>query len=278
MDIKLSKKIGFCFGVKRAVKIAEDTLNGKNSHKVYSLGPIIHNPQVVGRLSQKGLVIARNLSEAKKGTLIIRSHGMLPSLIKQARKRLKLIDTTCPFVKRAQKLASTLREEGYQVIIVGDKNHPEVKTLVECSGRGAVVMENKKQAKSKKISSQKVAVVAQTTQSVDNFNEIVNELLKKGIYELRIFDTICDDAARRQAEAEVLAKRVDGMVIVGGRMSANTRRLAEICRKNTSVCHVETDNDLNPKWLKDKRRIGLASGASTPNWIITDVVKKIKRR
>lgn len=277
MEIELSEKIGFCFGVRRAVKIAEDTLSRKNSHKVYSLGPIIHNPQVVKDLSRKGLSVAKDLKNINKGILVIRSHGMVPSLMEIAKKKkMELVDATCPFVKKAQKIAGQLKKKGYKIIIVGDKKHPEVRTLVEYSGKGAVVIENKKEAKSKRINSGRVAVIAQTTQHAGNFNDIVNELLKKNIFEFKVFNTICSDASKRQREAQALARKSDGVIVIGGKDSANTRRLAETCTKESDVVHIETSSELNPGWLSNKRKIAIVSGASTPDWIIKDVVKKIK--
>ncbi len=267
--IELAKYSGFCFGVKRAIKLAQDAVKSKKT--IYSLGPLIHNRQEVERLRKKGIHIVENLSEIKSGTLIIRSHGIHPRLVKEAEKKaLSIIDATCPFVKKVQELTTLLQKEGYRVIVVGEKNHPEILALP-----GVKVIEKVSDVE-KMRTAKKLGVVSQTTQTIENLTEVVAALVKK-TSELRAFNTICGATARRQKEAYDMAHRCDLMLVVGGYNSANTRRLAEICKRTgTETHHIETAHQIKPSWLKGKRKIGVTAGASTPNWIIRKLMQKLK--
>ncbi len=267
--IELARYSGFCFGVRRAIKLAQDAVKSKKT--IYSLGPLIHNRQEVERLRKKGIHIVENLSEIKSGTLIIRSHGIHPRLVKEAKKKgLSIIDATCPFVKKVQELTTLLQKEGYRVIVVGEKNHPEILALP-----GVKVIEKVSDVE-KMRTSKKLGVVSQTTQTIENLTEVVAALVKK-TSELRAFNTICGATARRQKEAYNMAHRCDLMLVIGGYNSANTRRLAEICKRTgTETHHIETPDQIKPSWLKGKRKIGVTAGASTPNWIIRKVMRKLK--
>ena len=268
-SVELAKHSGFCFGVRRAIRLAQNAV--KTRKTIYSLGPLIHNRQEVERLEKRGIHVIEKLSEIKSGTLIIRSHGVHPELMKKAKEKgLSIIDATCPFVKKVQELSTLLQKEDYEVIVVGEKDHPEILSL-----RGvkvvAKVSDTEKYKKRKKL-----GVISQTTQAIENFSEVVGALLKK-TSELKVFNTICESTLRRQKSAYELACRCDLMLVVGGYNSANTRRLAEICKKSrTETHHIETADEIKSSWLKGEKNIGITAGASTPDWIIRKVTDFLK--
>jgi len=279
VKVKLAKKIGFCFGVKRAVDMAEAAL--KNKGPIYSLGSIIHNQQVVEDLSKKGLKVVKDVKKIKRGVVVISSHGISPVVAKSISKRgIKLIDTTCPFVLNAQRIAKSLSEASYNVIIVGDASHPEIKALVDFVSTNVFVVKGESEANALDIdASEKFIILAQTTQSTDNFLDVVRAISEKRPKELRIFNTICRDAEERQEAARLLAGSVDAMFVVGGKSSANTKRLFEVCKKVLNNSHlVETEKDLRKRWLDRARSVGVTSGASTPDWIVKKVVNKIQAK
>ena len=278
MKVILADKIGFCFGVKRAVKMAEAAL-GKNS-RIYSLGSIIHNRQVVDGLETRGLKVIKDINQAVGGTLVISSHGLSPKTAKKlTAKGIKIIDTTCPFVLNAQRIAKFLSDEGYAVIIAGDADHPEVKALVGFVSGDVFVVKNGKEASSLKLKrAEKIGIISQTTQSTGNFLDVVKAVFEKGPKEVRIFNTICRDTEDRQLSASRLAKRADLMLIVGGKDSANTRRLFEVCNKlQRNSHHIEAEGELDRGWLEAGQVVGIASGASTPDWVVKRVVGRISR-
>ncbi|MFA6143123.1 MAG: 4-hydroxy-3-methylbut-2-enyl diphosphate reductase [Candidatus Omnitrophota bacterium] len=267
----------FCFGVKRAIRIAEDTL--KNGTKpVYSLDAIIHNKEVVKRLAKKGLkVLKGNLKDIKSGTVVICSHGVYPDRLKGIRNRIAIANATCPFVKNAQKIAGELSSKGYKVVIIGDKGHPEVQSLKKFAGNKAVVISDIGEARKFRSGTGKLGVLAQTTQANKSFRAILSELFKKDFKEISVFNTICRDADMRQRATEELSKKSGTMIVVGGKDSANTRRLYDICRKaGASAYHIETAGELKKAWLKNRKSVGIVSGASTPRWIVNEVVQKLK--
>lgn len=275
MEIILAKSAGFCFGVKRATKMAFQEAESGNPD-TYTLGSIIHNPQVVDKLASAGVSVKNDVEDINQGTVIIRSHGVTLDEIDRARKKgLRIVDATCPFVKKAQDLTTLLREEGYFVVIVGDEEHPEVKSIISYGGKDVIVVNSpdKLETLPKK---KKIGVVAQTTQSFDNLKAIVNECLGK-VGELRVFNTICGATAIRQDQSRDIALEVDCMIVVGGYSSANTNRLAEICKSiQPNTHHVEVAAELDSAWFSGVKRVGVTAGASTPEWIIDDVVKRIK--
>lgn len=273
--IFLAEEAGFCFGVKRAIKLAFEAVS-KYKENVYTIGPIIHNPQVVDELEAKGVKVVADLSAVDCGTVIVRSHGIPPELFEIAKKKgLNIVDATCPFVKKAHNYALLLKKEDYQIIIVGDREHPEVRTISSYAGDNTFIIGNKNEIRTLEIST-KVGILAQTTQSLENFQEILLELLKK-TNELRIFNTICDATIKRQAEARNLAKKVDLMIVIGGYHSANTKRLKEICKETgADTYHIEIAKEIDPEWFVGKQKIGITAGASTPNWVVDKVVKRIR--
>ncbi|MFH1239281.1 MAG: 4-hydroxy-3-methylbut-2-enyl diphosphate reductase [bacterium] len=281
MEIIVAPDSGFCFGVERNIKLALSAIpHGEKKNKkkpIYSLGPLIHNPQVVKDLEKQGIKVVSKLANIEKGTLIIRSHGVPPALLEEAkRKKFKIIDATCPFVQRAQKLVSQMVKHHYKVVIVGDSSHPEVLSLLGFSyGQGTVISDP---GEVDKITfSLKIGVVAQTTQSIDNFRDVVAKLVTK-TKELKVHNTICEATMKRRESAKIIAGEVDLMLVIGGYNSANTTRLAEICRQeNPHTCHIETLKDLDLKVLKGKKKIGISAGASTPAWIIKEIVEELTR-
>lgn len=253
--------------------MAEEALRKNKPKGAYSLGPIIHNSQVVLNLSKEGLMPVKDLNNIKEGVVVISSHGARPEVFEQIKlKGLDLIDATCPYVMSAQKVVRSLSDEGYAVVIFGDSHHPEVESLVGFAGGKAVIVKDEKTLEELDLSSKKIGVVSQTTQSLPNYLKIVSKLLSREFLEIRIFNTICNDTKKRQDSAARLAKKVDLMIIAGGRMSANTKRLFEICSR---ICrdtyHIETADELKKEWFERKNRVGIASGASTPDWIIESI-------
>ncbi len=269
MQVILAKHLGFCYGVKRAIKIAREHADGKSC----TLGPIIHNPQMVERLKNEGVGAVEKLSDMEEGTIIIRSHGVGPKIYEEARARgLELIDATCPHVKKAQHSAKKLVDEGRQVIIIGEKNHPEVKSIFDWSNQKAIILESVEEVE-KLPAYKKLGIVSQTTFSSERFNAIVAELLDKS-RDIKILRTICTATDQRQTSALDLAGRVELMIVIGGRNSANTTRLAQLTAEKCRTYHIETAAELQPEWLRNIKIIGITAGASTPDWIIWEVHKQ----
>lgn len=275
MDIKIADKAGFCFGVKRAIDMALETAKDFAGKRVYTLGPLIHNAQVVKKLAEMGVWVIDDINDVSEGVLVIRSHGLPPQLISDAKsKGMVVVDATCPFVKKAQNFAIKLTKEGYTPFIIGDEGHPEVTALLGCTDyQGHVVLRDTDLGKLEPV--QKAGVIVQTTQTYERLQNIVNKLLQTSV-ELRILNTICTATVERQQAALNLAAQSDIMIVVGGRNSANTTRLSELCRASgVTTYHVESAEELDPLWFVNATRVGLTAGASTPDWIIEEVVNKM---
>ncbi len=271
METILAPKAGFCFGVKRALDLAMKTARETNK-KIYTLGPLIHNPQVVEDLSQKGIKVVKDLSEIPdEGVIIVRSHGVGPEIFNKANELgLQIVDATCPFVKKAQKLAKELNEQGYQVVVVGDREHPEVTGIIGWTGQQAIVIETPEQAE-KLQPFKKIGIISQTTQPEENFEQIVS-VLQDRAEDVKVYNTICNATKDRQDAAVELAKKVDVMIVIGGKNSANTQKLARLCANTgTRTYHIETADEIKKHWLTGKKLIGITAGASTPDWIIEEV-------
>lgn len=274
MQIYLAKEMGFCSGVKRAIKIAEQAL--KELKDLNSLGPIVHNRQVVSRLENQGLKVVESLEEVGEGPVFIPSHGVGPEVLRELEERgLKVIDATCPIVRRAQKVAQRLHRENFQVLVFGEAHHSEVRGIISWAG-GEVIAA----LKAPQISPppRRLGVLSQTTQSLMMFNQFLAELISSNLaqlVELRIFNTICDATSKRQAAALELASQVDQMIVIGGYDSANTNRLAELCSSIIPTLHIESAAELDPGSLRAER-IGVTAGASTPDWVIQEMVEKLK--
>ena len=276
MEVILAEYLGFCYGVKRAIKIAREHADGKSN----TLGPIIHNPQMVERLKNEGVGTVEDLNDAYEGTIIIRSHGVGPQVYEKIKaKGLKIVDATCPHVKKAQTAARELTEDGYKVVIVGEKNHPEVKSIFEWTGGRATILETEAEAKNFS-NCPRLGIVSQTTVASEHFKKIVLKLLDKS-KDIKILRTICTATEQRQSAALELAAKVDAMIVVGGRNSANTTKLAKLCESKCKTYHIETAQEILPEWFKKSNqqvsRVGITAGASTPDWIIREVYDKCQR-
>jgi len=265
VEIVVARYAGYCYGVERALRITEEALEGAEG-PVASLGPIIHNPSVVGQLEERGVRVVDDAREAAAGTLIVRTHGVPPEVVEGARARdINLVDATCPFVAVAQRKAASLREAGYAVVILGERDHPEVAGLEGFAGEGAVVVEDAAGLPLAQLRGKRVGVVVQTTQTRANLASVAAALAPVA-RELLVFNTICDATEKRQSAACELAAEVDVVVVVGGRNSANTARLAQLCRAIESrTHHIESAAELEPAWFAGARRIGVTAGASTPD-------------
>ena len=272
VEVKTAANAGFCFGVKIAIDLVEKTLNEKS--EVYTLGPIIHNPQEVKRLKEKGVKILNDIDCVKSDCIILRTHGISLELRNRLEKdkTLYIIDATCPFVKKAQDIIKNLSSQETIIIIVGENSHPEVEALVSYGAGKCVVIESPKEALEFKGIGE-LNIVSQTTQTPQNFNVIV-EILKKR-FKVNIYNTICKATLERQESAEKLAKKVDLMIVIGGKNSGNTTRLAEICKAQTETYHIETIDELDDKWFNNIKTVGLTAGASTPDNIIKSVQRKL---
>jgi 4-hydroxy-3-methylbut-2-enyl diphosphate reductase len=267
--------------VERAYRIAlEQTGAGK---PVFMLGNLVHNTQVIDKFKKLGVRTVGAVSEipsGSKGVLLISAHGVPPGIYEEAREKgLSIVDTTCAWVKKAQKIARELAEEGRRVIIVGDKGHVEVKGLVGWSGGKAAVIEDLAELDSLSISRQdRLGVLAQTTQTEKRFNEIT-AALKKAAGDVREFNTICGATAKRQNAAIELANKVALMLVIGDKMSANTKRLTELCTGTGTQTHqIQIAAELEPAWLAGQEKIGVTAGASTPEWVVKQVVEKLEEQ
>jgi len=271
--IKIAKSSGFCFGVKRAIELAEKVA-GKNG-KVYTFGPLIHNPQEVKRLDAEGIKVIEDYSKIKTGIIVLRTHGIEQEIHEKLskRKNIKVIDATCPFVKRAQEIVKKLSGISDQIVIVGEKTHPEVIALVSYGKGRCVVVEDKKDVKKIK-KTPVIHIVSQTTQSPKQFASIV-ELIAK-ISKVKIYNTICRATFDRQGSAEKLAKLVDIMIVIGGKNSGNTRRLYQICSQKVKTYHIENVEEIKKSWFNSSNKVGITAGASTPNWIIENIKRRIE--
>jgi 4-hydroxy-3-methylbut-2-enyl diphosphate reductase len=273
----LADEAGYCYGVERALKIVNQALSEVKA-PLYTLGPLIHNPQVVEELQRRGLIPVGSIEEVKEGAIIIRSHGVEPSILKEASaKRLRIIDATCPFVKKAQDKAAWLSKNGYFVVIVGEKRHPEVKGILGYTNDQALLVEDAASLNLEIIKGQKkIGLVVQTTQPLDKLKEVVVKLLPYPA-ELHIFNTVCHATRRRQDAAKKLAKEVDVMIVIGGKNSANTTRLFHLSREiNKQTYHIETASEIKDEWLSQAASVGVTAGASTPRYLIEEVVKKLE--
>lgn len=275
MEILLARDYGFCFGVRRAIKLAEEAI--KSGIKVASLGPIIHNPLEVERLKDLGLRVIEDIEDLNPGeSLLIRSHGVPVEILDELRKRnINIIDATCPLVARAQRTVEFLSSEGYKVIIVGEEGHPEVKGLLSYGGKDTFIVSSPEMIPSI-TSNDKFGVVGQTTFPLDKFIEIVGEVISRGS-EIRVFNTLCDASRKRQKAVEELVDQTDVIIVIGGKNSANTRRLVDIAKsKGAEVYHIEDWKELQDNWFLNKKKVGITAGASTPDWVIEMVLEKIR--
>lgn len=275
--IEIAAHAGTCYGVQRALDMALAAApQAGECNQVHTLGPLIHNPIVVRELAEAGVSLAENLDSAATGTVIIRAHGVVPQVIDAARERgLTVVDATCPYVKKVHVAAERLVREGYRVVVVGEPGHPEVEGILGHAGNDAQVVSCAADATALSLKG-KVGLVVQTTQTAQNLAEVVAAITPR-VQELRVINTICAATSERQQAAAALANRCDCMVVVGGKNSGNTRRLAQIC---SSACerthHIEEASELQAAWFADAHHIGITAGASTPQEHIERAVTRIK--
>ena len=282
MKVIVAESCGFCPGVKNAINIAEKILTKENN--VYSLGPIIHNKDMVEQLARAGLKTVNNVEQIPPGTdfgepsqtVLIRSHGAAPEQIaKLKEKKLNIVDATCILVKRLQQIARELNDGGYKVVVIGDENHPEVRAVVGYAGDVIVVANEQDLYKLPENS--KLGIVCQTTQSPEHIGKMLGAIGRRNFNELKVVNTVCKEAIKRQESAVQLCKEVDVMFVLGGLESANTRRLAELCKKyNSQTFHLQNWNEFDKSVVSGKNTVGVTAGASTPEWIIYEFVENLK--
>lgn len=279
MKVTLAKSAGFCFGVKRAVDMVYQ--ESEKSQKVYTLGPIIHNEQVVQDLEQKGVQVLHELDDLPEDaevTVIIRSHGVSREvLIKLKEKGVHLVDATCPFVSKIHRIVEKKHQEGFQIVIVGNARHPEVEGINGWCDKEALVIGTPEEASRCSLNpEQKICIVAQTTFNYKKFKDIVDIFLKKS-YDINVMNTICNATEERQTEAAAIAGESDAMIVIGGKHSSNTQKLYEICKQECPDTHfIQTLDDLDLKHFQSFRSVGITAGASTPNTIIKEVQSYVR--
>lgn len=275
MKITIAKTAGFCMGVRRAVEMALDAAN-KQKQLVYTYGPLIHNPQVLSILEEKGITILENIPEKGVGTVLIRAHGVPPSAEKSlVQAGYKVVNATCPRVIKVQTIIARHAKLGYASIIIGDEDHPEVTGLLGYAGDNGYVADSLEKLEALQ-PFEKAIIVAQTTQNI-RFYKVVKQWAAQKYPHYKVFETICDSTEKRQSEAHQIAESVDAVVVVGGYNSGNTKRLAEIVRDSGKPSfHIEDDAGLDNRALESVRNIGITAGASTPNWIIKKVYRRIE--
>ena len=271
MSVRIAKNSGFCFGVKRAIKIALKT--SKDNHEIVTLGPIIHNPQMVAKLESENILKVDNIEQIKGRPTIIRSHGIKKEILEELKKNnIEIINATCPYVSKTQDYVKSLSEEGYDLIILGDRDHPEVKALRSYVDEEVIIVANADELVDKQF--KKVGIISQTTRRVEDLQDLVKKLVPR-CHEMRVINTICNATTIRQNSTLALARESDVMIVVGGKNSSNTKMLAKICESFVKTYHIETACEIDRKWFKDKQDIGLTAGASTPDWVIVEVYNEI---
>lgn len=273
MRVKLASSYGFCFGVKRAIKIAEIYENSS------TMGPLIHNQNEINRLKDDYNVgLYNSLDEVNDNdTVIIRTHGIPKDDLQQLKqKEAKVINATCPFVTTPQQIVKKMSAEKYSILIFGDEHHPEVKGVKSYAQNDVHVVESLASLEHIRFKYDKIATVAQTTKKKETYLEIVNALILKN-KEVRVFNTICDATFENQDAARELSIEVDVMVVIGGKNSSNTKQLYSICLENCKDSYlIENQKELQASWFNNKKLCGITAGASTPDWIIQEVVNKIE--
>lgn len=275
MEITVAKSAGFCFGVQRAVDSVYKELE-ENSGKIYTFGPIIHNEQVVEDLNKRGIEVidtVEQLKKIKEGTVVIRSHGVAKEIYDiLEQQKLKMVDATCPFVKKIHNIVLDESNNGKTIIIIGNDNHPEVEGIKGWVNGEVIVINKEEQIEKLSLPEQtKACIVSQTTFNHNKFKYLVEIIRKKG-YDITVVNTICNATHVRQVETQKISSKVDGMIVIGGKNSSNTQKLYDICRNECeNTFYVQTVKDLNLHELKSLKSIGITAGASTPKNIIEEV-------
>ncbi len=275
--IEKASKTGFCFGVRRAINLLEKVAQERGG--VETLGAVVHNQQVLKRLSDIGVRVVNNVDDIRGDRVVTSSHGVSPDLKERIRARnINVISTTCPFVRRAQVAARRLAESGFFVIVYGSAEHPEVKGILGWAKDQGLATLDEEPITALEILPRRLGVLSQTTQVPAYFVEFTKKLIDLALIkdaEIRIIDTICHDIRERQAAALEVARKADLMLVVGGRSSANTNRLAELCSQVTETYLIETAGDIQPAWIQGKAHIGVTSGASTAEQTVDEVIERL---
>ncbi len=273
--IEIAEHSGFCYGVKRAIDIALETAKNE-SGRVVTIGPIIHNPQMVEKLKERNVQCLQGLDEVQDGDcVIVRSHGMVKEDLCWLQKRgVKIVDATCPNVAKIHRLVQESSQRKQAVIIFGDENHPEVVAIKSYAGEKSAIVKRIEDVPTNFLLSESVLLVSQTTQNKQKFAEFEQQL-KENCKNLRVVNTICNATEVRQSSTQKLAQEVEVMIVVGGLNSANTRTLAKIAGRYSKTFHIETPENLEVRMVKGFDKIGLTAGASTPSWLIKSVLSKI---
>jgi len=281
LEVICAKTAGFCFGVKRAVDTVFKQIEEHKGDKIYTYGPIIHNGEVIKELEERGVIIIHSkeeLEEVNEGVVIIRSHGVGKSIYDLLEeKNVKVVDATCPDVKKIHRIVQEESENGNAIIIVGNSNHPEVQGIEGwITSESLVVEEAKDIEKMCSLTHQKCIIVVQTTFNLEKFKDLVEIIKKKG-YDISVLNTICDATSKRQEEARKIAGQADAMIVIGDKNSSNTQKLYEICQNACKATYyIQTLEDLEFDQLESVKTVGITAGASTPNTIIEEVQNSVR--
>ena len=278
MNIKISEKAGFCFGVKRAMGLAWRELCDEHDKQTYALGPLIHNKQAVEKYEERGLITVDDIEEIPSDVkMIIRSHGVSKSIYDRAEEKgLDVVDTTCPFVKKIHDIVKENYDNGKKIIWIGDKNHPEVIGINGWCKNTAITIKTIEEAEVLELNNnERYCAVAQTTMNLEVYRKIV-EILKTKANDIEFNNTICSSTKARQEAARELASEMDCMIVIGGKHSSNTQKLVGICKEVCPTFAIETRDDLDVEEIKKYENVGITAGASTPDWIIDDIIEYLK--
>lgn len=277
VNFQIAPHAGFCFGVKMAIRKGEELAAGGHA-PIATLGPLIHNPQEVKRLERLGIYARETFEEIRENTVLIRTHGVAPSVYEEAEKRgLELYDCTCPFVNKVQRIAHEHSQNGFLVLILGNRSHPEVQGILGWAGEHGVAFQDIAELEQLELQGRRVCLVAQTTENLERFEKAEQALRQYELAELTVFNTICSATRERQSAALELAGTVDLMLVIGGSNSANTQKLANICRQNgCRTEHIERADEIDMGWFDGVKNVGITAGASTPDWIIREVTLKME--
>ncbi len=279
MQILRASDMGFCFGVRRAIVMMEQA--AQEQPHIDSLGAVVHNPQVVDRLSSQGVQVVKNIDDITSPSVAITAHGVGPNIVQELEKRgLDVLDTTCPIVERSQMAAKKLVEDGFIVVVYGNSDHPETRGVLGWAGDKGIATTDHDFLKGYKRPPKKIGILAQTTQVPAHFADFVKDIMDQAledVTEIRVVNTLCNATSRQQEAAIILASQVELMVVVGGRNSANTRHLAELCASSgVETHHIERADEIESSWLAGKERVGVTAGASTPDEAIDAVVERLE--
>lgn len=278
MEVLLAEKRGFCYGVTAAICEAEKALATYGQGNVYALGPIIHNKQVCQRLEQAGLHVVENIEDIPvDGVVLIRSHGVSPDVMDALQARgIRVVDATCKLVKRAQQVVKELHEDGYQVVMIGDKDHPEVRGVVAYAP-DVIIVDSHEDIDQLIPERGMLGIVAQTTHAPDKVGQLIGYIATRPFREIKVVGTLCMEVGRRQQAAVELCAKVDVMFVLGGLHSANTKELADLCRKQgVATYHLEKWEQFDLEMVVGKKTAGITAGASTPEWVVQEFVEKLR--